>query len=72
MTSLKYGKNVFCSLIFVNWVFKRGGGWVPVEMKGSMVFDFSVKGVNIVAVEIKGLILVLFLRKFVLFTVIVY
>jgi len=42
----------------VNWVFKRSGGWVPVEMKGSVVFDFSVKGVNIVAVEIKGLVLV--------------
>ena len=47
-------------------------GWVPVEMEGSMVFDFSVKGVNIVAVEIKGLILVLFSGKFILFTVVVY
>ena len=44
----------------MNWVLGRSRGWVPVEMKGSMVFDFSVKGVNIVAVEIKGLILVLF------------
>ena len=42
------------------------------EMKGSVVSGFFVKESNIVAVEIKGLILTLFLRKFVLFTIVVY
>ena len=53
-------------------VLKRSLGWVPVEMKGSRLFWFFVKDGNIVAVEIKGLVLTLLLEKLVLFTVIVY